>query len=300
MKKIVWAFLAGFVLIIFSCQKENKPDTELEMSSLALKSAEIAAIDDKLELALSEVEYESDFYSGIESLLWIRHLAGINWGWINLFRYMPGKCPTVKMTSGNGRYPRIITLDYGTGTALNPGRVLKGKIIIEVSAPACTSGATRTVTYAGFVVDSITINGTSKVVYSGDCKTTSKNTYNEDITFQYLNGKEIKWQGVKIRQWTEGLGTLMNMTDDVIEITGSVVAKITNGETYKKEITTPLIRKGGCWYIVKGVIKLTIGSKLVSTLDYGTGDCDDIATLTKGTETVEIELTKHKFHLRGK
>ena len=53
-----------------------------------------------------------------------------------------------------------------------------------------------------------------------------------------------------------------------------------------KEITKALVRKGSCRDIVAGVIQLTVDSKLISTLDYGTGECDATATLTKDGTTV--------------
>ncbi len=294
MKKISALLIAGIVLFLFSCQKEDSQLTD-GMSASAFKSAEIAASDDKLELALSEVQYESDFYSGIENLLWMQQRMGMMWAWNNLFRYATGKCPGVKVTATNDSYPKTITLDYGTGTSLNHGRVLKGVIVIEISAPPRTDGATHKVTYKNFAVDTITINGTATVLYSGDNKTKSVNTYNEEVVFKYTNGKEVKWKGQKTREWKAGLSTPMDMTDDVITINGTVNAEITGGDKYKKEIVN-LVRKGGCWFIVQGTVKLTINGNLYSTLDYGTGECDAKATLKKGTETIEIDLVKNMFH----
>ncbi len=295
MKKIIGILFIGLSVFINSCQKDDSQSAG-DMSASALKSAEIAASDDMLELVMSEVQYESDFYSGIENLLWMNHKAGIMWGWNYMFRYQTGKCPGVKITALKDSYPKTITLDYGTNTSLNHGRVLKGVITIEISGPLQANGSTRTVTYKDFAVDTVTVNGTSTVKFTGDTKTTSISTYMDDLTFKYSKTKEIKWKGQKIREWKEGSGTQMDMRDDVINITGSVNATTSAGDTYLKEITEPLVRKGGCWFIVKGKFRLTIKKTVYSTLDYGNGDCDAKATLTKGTETIEIDLAKHLFH----
>jgi hypothetical protein len=86
---------------------------------------------------------------------------------------------------------------------------------------------------------------------------------------------------------------------------GKVDASVKGGSTYLKEITTPLVRKGSCRYIVSGVIQLTIDKTLVSSVDYGNGECDATATLTKDGTTVTLDLTKNKpekhwLHRKGK
>jgi hypothetical protein len=294
MKKVLLILIAVLAIVIYSCQKEDNQSSD-GMSANTLKSAEIAASDDMLELVMSEVQYESDFYSGIENLLWTNHKMGIMWGWCNMFRYQTGKCPGVNVSTKNNGYPRTITLDYGTNTSLDHGRVLKGTITIEISGPLQVTGSTRTVTYKDFVVDTVKVNGTSIVKLTGDTKSTSISTYTDDLTFNFSTTKEVKWKGQKVREWKAGLNTPMDMRDDIIYITGYVNATTKAGDTYKKEIKEPLIRKGGCWYIVQGKFVLTVKGTIYSTLDYGKGECDAKATLTKGTETVEIDLSKHTF-----
>lgn len=282
----------GLGLFIWSCQDENIQSDSLDDATL--KSATVALTDNKLELALSEAEYESDFFSGIEKMLWKGHFGGMKWGWKDFGHYKKGKGPDITLGGSSATYPKTITLDYGDSTVLHHGRVLKGKVIIEISAAPRTDGSTRKITYQNLVVDSISVNGTAVSVFKGDNKTSAVENYSEEVTFGFYDGKVITWKGQKVRTWVEGLGTDTLRSDDVIEITGKVDASVKGGSVYLKEITVPLIRKGSCRYIVSGIIQLTIDNTLVSSVDYGNGDCDATATLTKDGTTVTLDLTKNK------
>ena len=63
--------------------------------------------------------------------------------------------------------------------------------------------------------------------------------------------------------------------------------------TYTKNILIPLERIDGCDYVVKGKIENVKDGVVVATVDFGDGECDDIATKTVDGET-------STFNLRGK
>ena len=95
--------------------------------------------------------------------------------------------------------------------------------------------------------------------------------------------------------WIEGIETTEDQTDDVIQIEGTVNASNSDGDTYKKEIVEPLVRARDCRFIVSGIVKVTLNDQLISTLDYGNGDCDAVAVMTGlNGETTEIDLTTFK------
>jgi hypothetical protein len=54
----------------------------------------------------------------------------------------------------------------------------------------------------------------------------------------------------------------------------------------------PLLKKMSCRWIVSGTIEMQAGENLV-ILDYGDGECDNIATITVNGETTEITLPQH-------
>ena len=77
---------------------------------------------------------------------------------------------------------------------------------------------------------------------------------------------------------------------DYINISSS---KTGGKNTYTKKILIPLERIDGCDYVVKGKIEYVKDGSVVATVDFGDGECDDIATKTVDGKT-------STFNLRGK
>jgi len=77
---------------------------------------------------------------------------------------------------------------------------------------------------------------------------------------------------------------------DYINISSS---KTGSKNTYTKNILIPLERIDGCDYVVKGKIEYVKDGSVVATVDFGDGECDDIATKTVDGKT-------STFNLRGK
>lgn len=59
---------------------------------------------------------------------------------------------------------------------------------------------------------------------------------------------------------------------------------------YEKVITKPLVKIESCKYFVEGTIEYYQNSVLVASVDYGNGECDNIATKTVDGETIEFRL----------
>ena len=76
---------------------------------------------------------------------------------------------------------------------------------------------------------------------------------------------------------------------DYINISSS---KTGSKNTYTKNILIPLERIDGCDYVVKGKIEYVKNGVVVATVDFGDGECDDIATKTVDGVDHEIKLNK--------
>ena len=61
---------------------------------------------------------------------------------------------------------------------------------------------------------------------------------------------------------------------------------------YTKNILIPLERIDGCDYVVKGKIEYVKDGAVVATVDFGDGECDNIATKTVDGVDKEIKLNK--------
>ena len=65
-----------------------------------------------------------------------------------------------------------------------------------------------------------------------------------------------------------------------------------NTNTYTKNILIPFEKIDGCDYVVKGKIEYIKDGTVVATLDYGDGQCDDIATKTVDGVDHDIKIKK--------
>lgn len=259
------------------------------------KSASIAVNEIMMESTVDEGQYEAGFYAETERLLkQTARLKGrqnklMNWN-VNM-RYKMGECPNVSIDkTEETQYPVTITLDYGEGTELKNGRTLSGVIVIVISAPRETDGASRTVTFQGYSVDSVTVNGTINETFTGDGTTSRVRTNSSNLTFTLADGTTVERKETRTNEWLTGLDTPLDHSDDTVQITGKVEASNSAGQSYTKEITKPLIKTGECRHPVSGEVTVIQNGTVLFVLDYGDGTCDNKAILTAQDETIEIDL----------
>jgi hypothetical protein len=125
----------------------------------------------------------------------------------------------------------------------------------------------RTTTYLG--------NGDFTMILEGGMITTE-------------DGNVIIREATRTRECISGCDT-GDPTDDVYQITGSAYGETSDGQAYSKEIIEPLIKQWDCFWIVSGVIETVIG-ETTSTLDFGDGECDNLAIRTENGESEVIEM----------
>ena len=296
MKKLVLAVLGFAVLSFTACEKESMvkentlPESIEDMVSLE------ATLDDISEAADYEVDY---FSSSDEAVLAINESSALKSSGPRFgHRYKINQCPNVTILSEEGGFPKTITLDYGEGTELANGRVLSGKIIITISASLKTDGATRSVTYEEFFVDSVGLSGLVSSVLSYKPSFYRYFTITGEKILTFPNGESVVRTIEKKREWIWGIATPLDHSDDEVNITGSVTTVCSWGDDYLREIVNPLVKKGDCKYIVQGMVEFSKNGALIASLDYGPGTCDQLAKVTKDGVTKEIKIGKKKRRIR--
>ncbi len=297
MKKFIGITILLATVALFSCQNEKIDNPTTDEEILSEKSAQITLGEVQMENALTETEYEIDFYANACNSIFAQFRMGHMWQWTNKLRYGANQCPNVTFGSEDDTYPKTITLDYGESTTLRNGKELSGIIVIEITAPRNSAEYQRNITFDNFGVDTLLINGSAVVTI--DREDEMFRTFTTDVEIMFDNGTTITRTSERTWQWIAGMDSELDQTDDVIEITGSATAVTPTGDTYTKEITEPLIRTRDCRYIVQGVVEITLNDELISSLDYGDGTCDNIAILTKDGETAEVDLAACKITGNG-
>jgi hypothetical protein len=204
--------------------------------------------------------------------------------------YKNGAFPNITFTATNGTFPITLVIDYGTGTELNNGRVLSGKITLTINKGPFVSGSSRVVTYENFTCDGVSVTGTCSKTRTFE----TQKVFSEicDLTITLEDGTIVERHEERKKIWTSGTDTEFDPSDDVIEITGIVQVSDSKGNEYTKKITEPLIRTGECKFIIKGIIEFSSKGVVFVTINYGNGECDNLATKTKDGVTTEITLGK--------
>jgi hypothetical protein len=274
------------MLSFFSCNKD---------SSLIDQSSTDLADDD----AVASLAFDDVFNTVDNATILLENLIGTSKGDFASEIVLEDQCPTTIISSGG--FPKTITIDYGTGCTGFNGSTRSGKIVIIVTDKPAVVNATRTVTFDNYYFNGIKVEGT-KVI-----KTLAPmSNQNRLVSVKLTNGKLILANGKTIerafehqREWIAGWNTPVNLWDDEWLIRGTATGKNIDGIAYKNTIMTALHWKRVCEFIVSGTVKLERSGVDPVILDYGTGECDAKAVVTKGGESKEI-LLKHNHRTMWK
>lgn len=285
--KLFLMITALVILTVISCKKD---------SSL-VDQASINLADDDV---VSDAVYE-DVFSSVDNATISLDLM-LKGGDAKSESVLSAECPKITVNNpASGLWPKVITVDYGTGCTGFYEATRSGKIIIEVTGPRKQVGSKRTVTFDNYFFNGIKVEGTK--VFEN---IRLINNQNPVISVKLTNGKLTLTGGKTIersldhqREWTAGFLT-ENIWDDECLITGTANGKTIEGVAYTNTILTALKWTRVCKFIVSGVVKIQKEGADAIELNYGTGECDAKATVSRGTESKEILLhNKHRLFNRN-
>jgi len=279
MKTRIFIMITALAIISFSSCKK---DAVLDQASVDL------ADDDAVSEAIFEDVFNTVDYADIM-------LDGYQKGESSksdAFIVLSDSCPTVTITHPSDAFwPKTITVDYGAGCTGFYENTRAGKIIIIVSGPRRETGSTRTTTFDNYLINGIKVEGTHELeklgFNSNQNLLVSATLTGGKITLP--DGKTIQRSFEHQREWIAGLLT-PNPWDDECLITGTATGVNINGTAYTRTITTALHWERVCRFMVSGVIDIAMGDLESFQLNFGTGDCDAVATVTRGGESKEITL----------
>jgi hypothetical protein len=190
-----------------------------------------------------------------------------------------------------------ITIDFGTGCTDTKGNVRKGKIIVTYNGKRYAPGATRTVTFSGYSINGVLIEGERTVTnIAGSTDEAPK------FSIEVIGGKATWPDGTfatrevrKVREWVRASNPLEDkwVISQASDSDFAASGTNRNGKTYQMNITTPLVYKRECaisnrvFIAVEGTKELITESKRI-VIDYGTGDCDRSVTITVNGQSKDV------------
>ncbi len=266
-------FAAGLVITaLFACQKE---DTKIEDAVPFVEQETIveelvveldAMADEAISLKLNEGKsavVEGDFYLSSCSVI----------------------------TIDNTTDPKLITIDFGTGCTGKDGKVRSGKIMIT-STSFIDATSERIKTFEDFYVDGRKVEGVVNKKITIDRQDHSRVAgIVEDITVTFPDeGGTAHREARLIREYQFNKPGVLR--DNMVTSYGTVEFTRVNGLKVTKTISEsdPLVFKVSCHRIVSGVVTITTSDNRTWTIDYGDGECDNLATITSGDKTRIIRL----------
>lgn len=281
--------LIGMMAVLFSfssCNKEEDITTSLITEDEASISAKLDLMNDDVSKIIEEQLNTNNRFE--------RRSAEINMLFVT-------SCPTITTLPLDLSTVRIgdeikVTVDFGTaGCELPNKNIVKGKVI--VSFKHNPSDPLRTINYSfdNFYHNDVKITGNKTFVRTMTTPTPSHPiiTMNMDMTATFPDGKSYTRTGSRTTEIISGYDTPGDYNDNKYNVTGSWTTTYPNKLLLNSEITTPLLVDLSCknFPITKGIVKLTKNNK-TATINYGNGDCDNIALLTTNNISLSIYVGK--------
>lgn len=186
------------------------------------------------------------------------------------------------------------TIDFGTtGCPLPNGNILKGIIVISFTYQPEAISHTVNYSFNNFFHNAIEFDGTKTFTRVMGTSTANPQTHpivtmNMDMTATFPNGAVVTREGTRVREIIEGYGTPI-WNDNIYEITGSWTTTFPNNVVQTSTITSPLRIRMNCSNIVRGIITI-VRNNNTATLDYGVGECDNLAVFTINGNSYTITL----------
>lgn len=185
-----------------------------------------------------------------------------------------------------------ITIDFGTGCTDLHGNVRKGKIKVEFQGKRFFTGSKIITTFQEYHINGILIQGTRTVTnITGSTEDSPKfSVILEEGKATWPDGSFATREMNITKTWVRGLNPLQ----DELQVEGSASGSNRNTKVYQMEITEPLIYKRECaitsrvFMAVEGVKVLTADNGRTITIDYGSGTCDRVVTVTIDGQSKDI------------
>lgn len=169
-----------------------------------------------------------------------------------------------------GRYPIIVTKDYGDGCAVHPnGRMRSGKIIITVNGPWCREGSVRKVAFEDYKHGNTLVVGSKKIKCLGE---SDEGYIWHRITGNLQLTREKDEEDLVIKRIVKKDRFLITGLKDkdvprewLIE--GEIKVEKSNDVSYKVSTAEPLHRIQGCRWYQSGIKQIELKEDLIQ-IDY--------------------------------
>jgi hypothetical protein len=178
------------------------------------------------------------------------------------------------------------------------GHVRDGQIIITYQNGGYWDiGASWDVAFNNFYIDDMHVTGTRHVANIGPASNGMTWNINANLTFTNSNDNSTRtWNSTRTRTITQGYGD--TICSNHIYVINGTATKANSANGHSADITiTNLTRDLSCQYITAGTLDCVPNdNRPEKVINFGNGDCDDVATVTVNNHTFTIHLHGAMHH----
>lgn len=268
-------------LLIDGCKKRE--DLSFEAST---SNSEAFSVFDDVSNVIDEAASEQPDLNKLEVGSWALQTAS---------------CASVTLEPLGADFPKTLTIDFGGGCQGIDGRHRSGQIICEFTGLYRNEGTVTTVDLQNYELDNYQVEGHKVITNQGD-NSDGNPYFTIEVTGASVTSQEgtATWSSDRIRTWTEGSNTnwfttdttqplgimgLNGILDDIYQVEGTAEGTTRQGVPYTIVITSPLEVQVGCRWIKAGTLVISPQNLNDRTIDYGTGTCDNSATVEVNGDT---------------
>ena len=290
-KILALGFIAIFLLL--SCNKDDKETN-------GVITADEAAVNSKIDIASDDVTeiVESEFNETQTNAGTENRSSGSSTPSSRLLI-----CGTVtrvpafgtQLTPGTQVTKTITFGNENGGCTLANGNVVQGTIIVTFTYQPDATTHTINYEFVNFFHNQIELNGNRTFTRTLEAQTLIPTVVmNMNMTATFPDGRIFTRVGTRTRTIIAGFGTPNILNDNEYQVTGNWTTTFPNTTIQTSTITTPLIVKMSCInankpLLVQGVITFQRNGNS-ATLDYGTGECDNLAVFTINGNSYNIVI----------
>jgi len=267
---ILAASLIVFAAAFAACQKNETIDPEFDYIQ---DDDEVSALYDDVENEADEVTATSETQVTSKSSADFAVLSDSG-------------SRTVETTFSGDTTIRTITFENFINGISENGHIKNGTIIVKTLGSPLQTQFEKIITHQNFSINGILIEGERVVTKTADYE------YSVVLTggkVTLTDGTIYTREFTHTRTWVSGFDTPLFIWDDIYTVEGTAYGTNRKGYAYTHTIHDPLVIKNSCRWIVEGSIEL-IANEETAVLDYGLGECDNLATITKDGNIIEIAL----------
>lgn len=190
-----------------------------------------------------------------------------------------------------------IVIDFGYGCSDGSGNIRSGKILVRFEGKKFSAGSIVRVTFEGYMINGVELGGIRELVGlpESDIRMPKFKVTLSNGQATWPDGSYIKRENCYTREWIRAQVPLNDamVISPCIQETTMVRGTNKRGRPYELTLVEPLMHKRSCPVAVSGIKQYTnLTTGKVITIDYGSGGCDRVVTVTVDGITRSVTIGK--------